>query len=84
MTPAAHARRAERVGRKLKLKPHNAQAGSADLIKIDHSLFADFNAVIANSAQVGGDVVINFDAANTITLKAATLSTLHADYFLFL
>ena len=54
-----------------------------DHIQLSHLQFADFNAVLAHSTQVGGDVVITLDAANTITLQAVSLANLHANDFLF-
>jgi Ca2+-binding RTX toxin-like protein len=58
-----------------------AGAGSTDVIRIEDSLFADFAAVQAASAQVGGNVVITLDASNTITLQNVTLANLHQDDF---
>jgi hypothetical protein len=51
------------------------------VIKIEDSLFADFAAVQAASAQVGSHVVITLDASNTITLQNVTLANLHQDDF---
>jgi len=54
-----------------------------DVIEIDHTIFADFAAVLAASQQVGADVVIVADAANTITLENVVLANLQAnDFFL--
>jgi len=60
-----------------------AGAGSDDLIVFDRTLFSDLAAVLAASSQVGSDVVITVDVANTITLKSVQISTLHADDFRF-
>ncbi len=54
-------------------------AGTDDVLQVDNTLFADFEAVLAAAAQVGSDTVIAFDAANTITLKNVGLANLHAD-----
>jgi hypothetical protein len=51
------------------------------VIRIEDSLFADFAAVQAASAQVGSNVVITLDASNTITLQNVTLANLHQDDF---
>ena len=60
-------------------------AGEAtdDVIQIDQSLFADYNAAFAASQQVGDDVVITLNASNTITLSDTLKSDLHANDFLF-
>ena len=54
-----------------------------DLIEISSSIFADFAAVQAASAQVGADVVITKSPADTITLKNYNLVNLGADDFRF-
>jgi Ca2+-binding RTX toxin-like protein len=59
-----------------------AGAASEDVIKVQDGIFADFAAVQAASQQVGSDVVITADAANTITLKNVILANLHQDDFL--
>lgn len=56
-----------------------AGAGSADVLEIDTSVFADFEAVLAAAAQVGDDTVITYDASNTVTLKNVALTSLHDD-----
>ena len=60
-----------------------AGQGTVDKIEFDHTLFANSSEVIAASAQVGADVVITFDANDSITLKNVTLGALHADDFIF-
>jgi hypothetical protein len=60
-----------------------AGQGTVDKMEIDHTIFANFNAVIAASVQVGADVVITADADNSITLKTVALGSLHVDDFLF-
>ena len=54
---------------------------NGDHIEIDDHQFADFAAVLAASHQVGTDVVITLDAADTITLQHVQLSSLHASDF---
>lgn len=54
-----------------------------DSIQIARSLLADFTAVKSHASQVGADVVIAIDAANTITLVGVTLDSLLAKDFIF-
>ena len=54
-----------------------------DMIVFDHTLFADFDTVVAASAQVGASTVITFDAQNTVTLANVSLASLHHDDFAF-
>ncbi len=61
-----------------------AGAGSADVIRLDPSIFADFSAVYGAASQVGSDTVITLDVNNTITLKNVLKTNLHADDFGFL
>ena len=58
-------------------------AGPHDLIAFDHTIFADFDAVMAASAQVGASTVITFDAQNTVTSVNVSLGSLHHDDFAF-
>ena len=58
-------------------------SGPHDLIAFDHTMFADFDAVVAASAQVGTSTVITFDAQNTVTLVNVSLGSLHHDDFAF-
>ncbi|MFS8144428.1 calcium-binding protein, partial [Rhizobium sp. BR 249] len=58
--------------------------GSAhDMIRIDHSIFADWASLLAASGQSGDDTIVTADADNTITLKNVLLSSLHSGDFLF-
>ena len=57
--------------------------GPHDVIEFDHSIFADFAAVLAASAQVGNDTVITADPHDTLTLKNMLAVNLHADDFHF-
>lgn len=58
-------------------------SGPHDLIAFDHTIFADFDAVAAASAQVGANTVITVDAQNTVTLVNVSLGSLHHDDFAF-
>jgi hypothetical protein len=60
-----------------------AGGSSVDIIEIHDDLFADFAAVQAASQQVGSDVVITYDAYNSITLQNVNLINLHQVDFLF-
>ena len=55
--------------------------GTDDSLEIDHTVFADTNAVLAASHQVGADVVITVDADDSITLKNVILGNLTASDF---
>jgi len=54
-----------------------------DVIQLDAAQFASFGAVQAAASQVGADVVITLNAANTITLSGVTLASLNSGDFLF-
>jgi Ca2+-binding RTX toxin-like protein len=55
-----------------------------DTIQFDQSLFADFADVQAHAANDGnGNVVITYDANNTVTLEDITLAQLRAGDFVF-
>lgn len=54
-----------------------------DVIQLDRSQFASFADVLGHARQVGGDVVITYDADNTITLMDVRLSSLGSNDFLF-
>jgi Ca2+-binding RTX toxin-like protein len=59
-------------------------AGSAvghDVITFDPGMFASYSALINASTQVGQNVVITFDAANTVTLQNTTIGSLVAEDF---
>jgi Ca2+-binding RTX toxin-like protein len=58
-------------------------AAGQDHLQIDHTIFGDFAAVQQHMQQVGGDVVITYDANNSITLHDAVMANLHASDFLF-
>ena len=58
-------------------------AAGQDHLQIDHTIFGDFAAVQQHMQQVGGDVVITYDANNSITLNDAVMANLHASDFLF-
>jgi Ca2+-binding RTX toxin-like protein len=58
-------------------------ATTNDIIEFSSSVFADFAAVQAVSAQVGADVVITASPTDTITLKNYNLADLGADDFRF-
>jgi serralysin len=58
-------------------------ASDHDIIQFDAALFPDFASVMAHAAQVGANVVITHDAANTLTLQNVTLAKLVAADFLF-
>ncbi len=58
-------------------------ASQSDVIALGSSLFVDYDDVMAHAATVGSDVVITYDAADTITLKNVTLANLHATDFHF-
>jgi Ca2+-binding RTX toxin-like protein len=59
-----------------------AGAGAGDVAAFDDSLFADVNAILAASTQVGSDVKITLDASNSVLLKNVTLAALNQDDFL--
>ncbi|WP_374367190.1 hypothetical protein [Dongia sp.] len=56
---------------------------SGDKIEFDHTLFADFTAVLAASEQDGDDVVITFDNDNSVVIKDVVLAHLHESDFRF-
>ena len=53
------------------------------MIAFDHTIFADFDAMLAASTQVGASTVITVDAQNTVTLANVSLGSLHHDDFAF-
>jgi serralysin len=59
------------------------RTGPHDLIAFDHTMFADFDAVLAASTQVGTRTVISFDAQHTVTLLNVSVGSLHHDDFAF-
>jgi len=54
-----------------------------DHVQIDHGIFGDYAAVQQHMSQVGNDVVITYDANNSITLHDVAMANLHANDFLF-
>ena len=58
-------------------------SGRHDLIVFDDTIFADFDALAAASAQVGANTVITVDADNSITLANVNIGSLHHDDFAF-
>jgi Ca2+-binding RTX toxin-like protein len=57
---------------------------TGDALQFDHTLFADDAAVFAHAAQVGSNVVITYDAADTITLLNTSLAALSPDDISFI
>jgi len=55
-----------------------------DHLQFASALFADFASLMSHAAQVGGDVVITYDAGDSVTLSNVQLASLHAGDFLFL
>ncbi len=53
------------------------------MINFSTAMFASYAAVHSHMAQVGPNVVITHDGANTITLKGVTLASLTAADFSF-
>ena len=45
-----------------------------DVLRVDKTLFADWAHLLGATRQVGSDLVITYDANNTITLKTVTLA----------
>ena len=54
-----------------------------DVIVFDSVLYADFDAVLADAYQDGGDTVIEYDENNKITLQGVQLTNLTQDEFQF-
>ena len=57
--------------------------GNHDVIQFDHTAFADYASVLAHAAQVGSNVVIAYDAADTVTLTGIKLNQLTSADFHF-
>ncbi|TBG14757.1 M10 family metallopeptidase [Rhizobium leguminosarum] len=58
--------------------------GSAhDTIRIDHSIFADWESLFAASSQYGNDTVVTADIDNTIVLRNVALTSLDSGDFFF-
>jgi len=61
-----------------------AGPGASDVIQFDHTLFADFNAVLAHTADDGhGNTVITYDQNNSIILEHVLKANFAANDFLF-
>ncbi|MCB1491676.1 MAG: M10 family metallopeptidase C-terminal domain-containing protein [Rhodobiaceae bacterium] len=58
--------------------------GAGDVLRFEGSAFASVAAIMAAASQVGDDVVIAVDSANTVTLENRQLSDLAPDDFAFL
>ena len=54
-----------------------------DRVRISHSAFANFGVMMQHTQQVGNDVVITYDADNSITLHNVQLASLHWSDFIF-
>jgi len=54
-----------------------------EVIQMAPSMFGSFDDLMAHAQQVGKDVVITYDADNSLTLKNVKLSSLDIDDFLF-
>lgn len=57
--------------------------GHEDVVEFAAALFADFDAAMAQAAQVGSDVVFTIDADTSLTLAGVQLGSLGADDFRF-
>ena len=60
-----------------------SQGRGHDNIQFSNTVFNSFAAVLAHAAQVGTDVVISYDAADSVTLKNVALSNLTQHDFHF-
>ena len=58
-------------------------SGPHDLIAFEQTIFADYDAVMAATSQVGTNTVITVDADNSVTLLNINMSNLHRDDFAF-
>jgi hypothetical protein len=56
---------------------------SSDIVQFDHNVFSNFASAMSHAAQVGSDVVISFDANNSVSLHNTLLSQLTANNFHF-
>lgn len=59
-------------------------APGQDHLQIDHTIFGNFASLQQHMQQVGGDVVITYDANNSIVLHDAVMANVHASDFLFM
>ncbi|TPI51519.1 calcium-binding protein, partial [Mesorhizobium sp. B3-1-8] len=62
---------------------YTASGTNADLISIDHSVFADWAHLLAASTQSGSDVLITADPSDSILLKNVSLASLQQSQFQF-
>ena len=60
-----------------------AAGAGTDVVEFGGNMFADFASLMAAATQSGADVVIAYDAENTLTLQNVALSTLQQDDFRF-
>jgi len=58
-----------------------ASGGGHDILQFDHSIFASSAAAFAHAAQVGPNVVITYDATDTVTLVGVSLHNLSVHDF---
>ncbi|MGH6709116.1 MAG: calcium-binding protein [Bradyrhizobium sp.] len=58
-------------------------AAGQDHLRIDHTIFGNFADVQQHMQQVGDDVVITYDANDSITLHNVQIANLHANDFQF-
>lgn len=54
---------------------------ATDVIEVSHTAFADVAALLSHSAQVGNDVVISYDATDSVTLKNVAQANLTVSNF---
>jgi beta-glucanase (GH16 family) len=55
----------------------------ADVISINHTMFASFASVLQHAVQSGTSTIITYDASDVITLKNTTMSALGSGNFVF-
>ncbi|NKL38492.1 RTX toxin, partial [Rhizobium leguminosarum bv. viciae] len=60
-----------------------ATGAAHDTIRIDHSIFADWESLFAASSQYGNDTIVTADIDNTIVLRNVALTSLDSGDFLF-
>ncbi|MDR9808724.1 calcium-binding protein, partial [Rhizobium hidalgonense] len=60
-----------------------ATGAAHDTIRIDHSIFADWETLFAASSQYGNDTIVTADIDNTIVLRNVALTSLASGDFLF-
>ena len=54
-----------------------------DIIEFASGMFSNYTDMLSHATQVGSDVVITYDAGDYLTLQGLTLSSLHAEDFMF-